>query len=294
MAKAKAKTRRALGRGLSSLIPLEDERPSGGSEEVDVNAIRPNPFQPRVDFREEEIRELVQSIESQGLLQPIIVRRKTRGYEVISGERRLRALKELGWDRIPCIVKQKVSDREMLEMALVENLQREDLNDIELGSAYQRLLLECRLTHEQLSERLGKNRSTITNTLRLQKLPAAVREMIRKGELSSGHARALLGLEDTHRIEAMARTIVARGLSVREAEEMVRRGNSGHRTQRKREKAGKSSATADPHLNECEDRLRQKLGTSVRIARSSRGGKIVIAYRGVEEMNRILELLLEA
>jgi ParB family chromosome partitioning protein len=291
---AKAKSRRALGRGLSSLIPLQSEEQSGGSEEVDVRAIRPNPFQPRADFKDEEIKELVQSIESQGLLQPIIVRRKTRGYEVISGERRLRALKQLGWERIPCIVKQKVSDREMLEMALVENLQREDLNDMELAAAYQHLLLECRLTHEQLSERLGKNRSTITNTLRLQKLPAAVREMIRKGTLSSGHARALLGLEDTSRLVDLARAIVSRALSVREAEEMVRRSNSAGRKHAGRKNTEKRAATADPHLTAYEDRLRERFGTAVRIAGSAKSGKIVIAFRGVEQMNRLLELLLEA
>ena len=194
---ANKKTRQALGRGLSSLIPVYDAEmvAEGDILSVDIDSIMPNPFQPRKNFNKEEIGSLADSIRSQGLLQPIVLRKKGRGHEIISGERRLRAMRHLGEKRIPAIVKEKISDGKMLEMALVENIQREDLNDIELGKSYQRLIVECRLSHKDLSERIAKSRSAITNTIRLLKLPEKIQTLIRGGKISSGHARALLSIK---------------------------------------------------------------------------------------------------
>lgn len=192
---ANKKTRQALGRGLSSLIPVLDGEKISDTDILDVaiDEIMPNPFQPRKDFNREEIESLADSIKSQGLLQPVVLRKRAGRYEIISGERRLRAMKHIGEKSIPAIVKEKISDGKMLEMALVENIQREDLNDIELAKSYQRLLFECGLSHKDLSEHIGKSRSAITNTLRLLKLPEKIQTLTREGKISSGHARALFG-----------------------------------------------------------------------------------------------------
>jgi ParB family transcriptional regulator, chromosome partitioning protein len=203
--------RRALGRGLTNLIPVDTEE-SGSDNEVvlvDINVITSNPFQPRQTFDKEEIRNLAQSIEKQGLLQPILLRKKEDGYEIISGERRFKALKHLGHDKVPCIVKPKITDHEMIEMALVENIQREDLNDIEQAAAYHRLMIDCGLSHDEISKKVGKSRSTITNFLRLLKLPGQIQEMVRRKDLSMGHARALLGIDDPHQQMALAEKIAA-------------------------------------------------------------------------------------
>lgn len=191
-------TRRALGRGLSNLIPTPVENQSGNEEiqELNISNIRPNPFQPRIDFEEEEIRGLAESIEAQGLLQPVVVRKKEDYFEIVSGERRYRAFCLLKREKIPCIVKTQITDREMLELALVENIQREELNEIEMAIAYQKLLLECSYTHDQLSKQVGKSRTSITNTLRLLNLPEEIQQMLRKNQISMGHARALLAIED--------------------------------------------------------------------------------------------------
>jgi ParB family chromosome partitioning protein len=291
----KAHQRRALGRGLSALIPLEaeDVGSQSGTEQVDINAIAVNPFQPRTDFAQEEIDGLARSIEAQGLLQPLIVRKKVDGYELVSGERRLRALRQLGWDRIPCIVRRKVSDREMLELALVENVQRENLNEIELATAYQRLLLDCKLSHEQLSERVGKSRSAITNSLRLLKLPASVQEMVRRGGLSMGHARALLTLEDAGRQKELAQRAVDKGLSVRDVEDTVRE-QVGARPDRA--KAGRSARTApaqnDPDQVQHVEQLQYRYGTAVRVIPRGSGGRFEIRYHDADDFVRVMNLLL--
>ncbi|MBD3239279.1 MAG: ParB/RepB/Spo0J family partition protein [Chitinivibrionales bacterium] len=293
----KTARRRALGRGLSALIPAdhEDAGSQGGTEMVDAHALTPNPFQPRTDFDQEEIDGLAKSIEAQGLLQPVIVRKKVNGYEIVSGERRVRAMKQLGWDQIPCIVKGKVSDREMLELALVENIQRENLNDIEQAAAYQRLLLECSLSHEELSERVGKSRSTITNTLRLLKLPQHIQQLIRDGAITSGHARALLAVDDTTTLRRLADRIAKEGLSVREIEEAVResKGAAQPRPRKPRKDGGAGhNRHLDPDTTRCLEQLQYRYGTAVRINGGTDKGRVEIHYSTGDDLNRVLNLLL--
>ena len=251
----------------------------------------PNPFQPRTNFNREEIGSLAESIKSQGLLQPIVLRKSAGKYEIISGERRLRAMRHLGEKRIPAVVKEKISDGRMLEMALVENIQREDLNDIEQGKSYQRLLVECGLSHKDLSERIGKSRSAITNSIRLLKLPEKIQALIREGKISSGHARALLSIKDGHAQLALAEKIVSQGLTVRNIENITQ-------AKAKREKDGRKGVTAshtgrtDPDMKHQEDQLRYLFGTDVRIKAGTGGkGKIEINYYSREDLNRILEIL---
>ena len=290
---ANKKTRQALGRGLSSLIPVYDEDmvDEGDIVSIEVNSIMPNPFQPRTNFNREEIGSLAESIKSQGLLQPIVLRKSAGKYEIISGERRLRAVRQLGEKRIPAIVKEKISDGKMLEMALVENIQREDLNDIELGKSYQRLLVECELSHKDLSVRIGKSRSAITNVIRLLKLPEKIQGLIREGKISSGHARALLSIKDRHAQLALAEKIVSQGLTVRNIENITQ-------AKAKREKAGRKGVAAshaerkDPDIKHQEDQLRYLFGTDVRIkAGTGSKGKIEISYYSREDLNRILDIL---
>jgi len=284
--------RRALGRGLSSLIPVADDQTAEGPAIVSVNIeeIHPNPFQPRSDFNEEEIRNLAESIKNQGLLQPILVRAYENGFQIVSGERRLRALKHLGRTVAPCIIREKTSDREMLEMALVENIQRENLNEIEKAAGYNRLLVECGLSHEQLAERIGASRSAVTNTLRLLKLPEKLQEMVRRGDLSMGHARALLSISDQSRQQQLAERIVAEGLSVRDVENAVQ--NSGRGTRKAR--AVKKNQPYDPDTQQIIEKLQYKFGTAIVIrAGANKGGTIEIRYYGTEDMNRIVDILLK-
>lgn len=285
---ANKKTRQALGRGLSSLIPVLDGEKISDTDilDVDIDEIMPNPFQPRKDFNTEEIGSLADSIKSQGLLQPVVLRKRAGRYEIISGERRLRAMKHIGEKSIPAIIKEKISDGKMLEMALVENIQREDLNDIELAKSYQRLLFECGLSHKDLSEHIGKSRSAITNTLRLLKLPEKIQTLAREGKISSGHARALLAIKDKQAQYALAKKIVSKGLTVRDIENLtqvkIKRGKT-------KAKAGKHS---DPDVQHQEDQLRYLFGTDVKI-KIGRGykGRIEILYYSREDLNRILNIM---
>ena len=285
---ANKKTRQALGRGLSSLIPVLDGEKISDTDILDVaiDEIMPNPFQPRKDFNREEIESLADSIKSQGLLQPVVLRKRAGRYEIISGERRLRAMKHIGEKSIPAIVKEKISDGKMLEMALVENIQREDLNDIELAKSYQRLLFECGLSHKDLSEHIGKSRSAITNTLRLLKLPEKIQTLTREGKISSGHARALLAIKDKQAQYALVKKIISKGLTVRDIENLtqvkIKRGKT-------KAKAGKHT---DPDIQHQEDQLRYLFGTDVKI-KIGRGykGRIEIQYYSREDLNRILNIM---
>lgn len=285
---ANKKTRQALGRGLSSLIPVLDDEKISDTDilDVDIDEIMPNPFQPRKDFNTEEIGSLADSIKSQGLLQPVVLRKRAGRYEIISGERRLRAMKHIGEKSIPAIIKEKISDGKMLEMALVENIQREDLNDIELAKSYKRLLFECGLSHKDLSEHIGKSRSAITNTLRLLKLPEKIQTLTREGKISSGHARALLAIRDKQAQYAFAKKIVSKGLTVRDIENLtqvkIKRGKT-------KAKAGKHT---DPDMQHQEDQLRYLFGTDVKI-KIGRGykGRIEIQYYSREDLNRILSIM---
>lgn len=290
----KQPARRALGRGLSNLIPTNvDGANSNPNEEInllDVSSIRTNPFQPRIDFNEEEIKGLAQSIENQGLLQPVVVRQKDSHYEIISGERRFRAFCYLKREKLPCIVKTKVTDREMLELALVENIQREELNEIEKAIAYQKLLLEFSYTHEELSKQVGKSRTVITNSLRLLNLPEEIQQMLRKEKITMGHARALLALENETDQLQLAHRIETEHLSVRDIEK-----ESQANKEKKVTKAAniRKDTPLDPDIANVLERLQYKFGTAVKIKPlSENNGKLEIEYYNQVDLTRIVDLLL--
>jgi ParB family transcriptional regulator, chromosome partitioning protein len=293
------KTKLVLGRGLASLIPRAGPaatEPTGSREDdgqtdevvahISLERIARNPYQPRADFDPVALDELKRSILEKGIIQPITVRRVPGGYQLISGERRVRAAREAGLTRVPAYLIRVRSDEEMLELALIENLQRERLNPIEIGISYRRLIEECQLTQEQVAERIGKERSTITNFLRLLKLPDEIQHEVRKGELSAGHARALLSIEDRKRQLALMRRILKRGLSVREVERLVRDHEGG-----KRPASRPALRVTDSGTTSVEDRLRQLLGTRVQIKQVSGGkGEIVIEYYSADDLDRLLEI----
>jgi ParB family chromosome partitioning protein len=288
---AKSSSRRALGRGLANLIPTETETSEPGREivYVDAGAVRPNPFQPRQHFDQEEIKGLAESIRAQGLLQPLLLRKHNDHYQIVSGERRFRALQLLGTDKIPGTIRPGLSDRDMLEMALVENIQREDLSEIEKAATYRKLLTECRISHDELSKRVGKSRSAITNALRLLKLPPTVQQMIRDRALGMGHARALLAIEDEQRQIALAEKIARESLSVRDIERLSRGSKSAAGAKPK----AKSGEPADPNMTEIIDKMRYRFGTDVRVIQgTSDKGKIEISFYGTDDLNRLLDLLL--
>ena len=295
------KSRPVLGRGLESLIPRSapvapavppmGRQDDGVSEEVIVqialDRIDKNPYQPRSEFDPVALDELKRSIQEKGIIQPVTVRRVEQRFQLISGERRVRAAREAGLTHIPGYVIRVASDEEMLELALVENLQREHLNPIEVAISYRRLIEECSLSHEQLSQRLTKDRSTITNYLRLLKLPDVIQAGLRKGDLTVGHARALISIEDPTVQTAIFEKVVKKGLSVREVERMVQNWGKlrAHRA-RKILPLGTVSA-----LSSVEDRLRQTLGTKVMVRTLHDGrGEIVIEYYSADDLDRLLDL----
>lgn len=273
-----------LGKGLQALIPEIDETPLTESVKIDIDSITVNPYQPRKTFTEDKMAELVRSILEHGILQPLIVRATGDGYELVAGERRWRAAKAAGLEQVPVIIRQ-FSTREMMEIALIENLQREDLNPLEEAYAYRRLMDEFGYTQEQMAERLGKSRPAIANTLRLLTLHAAVREKVEKGELTEGHARALLALPLEKQPEA-ARKVTELGLSVRETEKMAA-GETRVARSKSREKK------QDAYLVDLEEKLRQSLGAPVKIKNGARGsGKIEISFYDPSELERLCELML--
>src|SRR3989454_143216 len=279
--------RRRLGRGLEALLgPTREEAEREGSlVELPVREIRPNPFQPRQDVDAASLEELKSSIQQAGLLQPVVVRTAASGgYELIAGERRLRACQALGWERVPA-VKREVDDRTVLTLALIENLQRDDLSPVDEGRGYDRLIAEFQLTQQDVADAVGRDRSTVANALRLLKLPEAVLAMLHGGELSVGHARALLALEDPRVATTLAREAVAQGLSVREVEDRVRGGRAPER--RPRLKRGMGQA---PEVRRVEEALRRRLGTDVRVTLRARGkGQLHISFYSNEDLARVLE-----
>jgi ParB family chromosome partitioning protein len=282
--------RKALGRGLSNLIPTQNESENSNEEIhlIDINVIHTNPFQPRIDFDDDEIQGLADSINNQGLLQPVVVRPKDNFYEIISGERRTRAFKLLGKDKVPCIIRTKVTDREMLELALVENIQREELNEIEKAIAYQKLILECNYTHDELSKQVGKSRTVITNTLRLLNLPEEVQHFLRKNQISMGHARALLSLQDTKEIVDVANRIITENLSVRDIEKETQESKSV-----KKPKAPVVDEPLDPDIANVIERLQYKFGTSVIIKKFSKDkGKLEFEFYNQQDLTRIVDIFL--
>ncbi len=284
--------RKALGKGINALIPdFEIGVPQSGGEgagpaEILVDDIVPNQLQPRKFFDDEKLQELIQSIQEKGVLQPVIVQKgKGNHYELVVGERRWRASKKAGLKKIPAIIR-NVSDAESLEIAIIENIHRHDLNPIEEAQAYSQLANEFGLTQEKLSKRLGKNRATIANTLRLLKLPNGVKEDMVAGRLSMGHARALLGLESAKDIETLRREILKKDLNVRQIEERVRQLKTP--TQAKAPQKKK-----DIFLKNLETDLERKLATKVEINPKQKGGKLVITYYSSDDLERIRALLVK-
>lgn len=284
-----ADKRPALGRGLSALIPdlPAPAQPPGPSEralEVDTDLLRPNKFQPRTQMDDDRIEELARSIRSNGIIQPIVVRKVDGGYEIVAGERRWRASQRAGLLKVPVVVRDIPEDR-LLAVALIENIQREDLNPIEEATAYSRLGEEFHLTQDQIAEAVGKDRSSIANYVRLLKLPQEVRDNVGSGALSMGHARAILGLPDEASQLGVARDVVAKRLSVRETEALVKKGGQPA--------LERSERTKDVHTRAAEDRLRFALGTRVRIERRGKGGRIEIDFANETELQRLFETLTE-
>jgi ParB family transcriptional regulator, chromosome partitioning protein len=278
--------RRALGRGLSALIP-EPEAPFGPAPagEVPISALDPNPFQPRGTPDPARLAELAASIRESGIVQPILVRRRGERFQIIAGERRFRAAEQAGLVNVPVTVRD-VDDEHLLELALVENIQREELNPIEEAQAYHRLQDEFRLTQDEIARRVGRDRTTIANTLRLLRLPRELREMVAAGRLDAGHARALLALERAEDQLALGREAARRGLSVREVERRV----ALLRAPRSRGVRSRK----DANTRAAEERLHAALGARVEIARRGRGGAIRVLFTGEAELNRLFELLLRA
>jgi ParB family transcriptional regulator, chromosome partitioning protein len=280
--------RSALGKGLSALIP-ETSEPQAGVTELDVELLRPNEYQPRLRVDDARLEELAQSIRAHGVIQPIVVRRAGETYEIIAGERRWRAAQHAGLRRVPVVVRevQSESPHDLLEMALIENIQREDLNAIEEGIAYRRLADEFALTQDAIAKAVGKDRSTVANMVRLLKLPDEVQEEVAAGRLSMGHARALLALTDAAAQRTLARDIIARNLSVRETEGLVKKSAEPDPVARTVSKP----QPADVHTRAAEDKLRLQLGTRVRIVRRGKKGRIEIEFVSEEELIRIYDML---
>lgn len=284
--------RQVLGRGLSAL--LGEETTKGSGEELldlDLDLIEPNSEQPRTRFTEENLEELTQSIRVNGIVQPIVVRRKGMRYQIVAGERRWRAGQRAGLQKIPAVVKE-VSDEKLLELALVENIQRQELNPIEEAKAYKNLINTIGLTQEMVAERVGKNRTVITTSLRLLKLPDEIQKLIEEEKISAGHGRALLMIDDTAAQSRIARTVMEMSLSVRETEKSVKRLNRGEK-----QNVGKSAAPPkiDANTKAAETKLRRHLGTNVHIIPDGKGtgGKIEIEYYGDVDLDRIFNSILK-
>ncbi len=270
--------RRGLGKGLEALIPI-----APGVTEVEVDSIVPNPRQPRRALDPEALQELAASIREQGLVQPLVVAEIEGGYQLLVGERRWRAASLAGLEMVPVVVRE-ATPQQMLELALVENLQREDLNPLEAAAAYHQLVEEFGMTQQQIADKVGKNRVTVTNTLRLLKLPNRVKETLLAEVINEGHARAMLRLRDERAQMQVLHAIIKRGLSVRQTEELVRRLVD-------EPEAKPKAPEKSPELRALEDRFRQALGTKVSLNRSKRGGKLVIYFYSQEELQAIYDLI---
>ncbi|XID91727.1 ParB/RepB/Spo0J family partition protein [Paenibacillaceae bacterium WGS1546] len=274
-----------LGKGLDALITSLSIKEDDKIVEIPLTQLRANPYQPRKTFEEEAIKELAESIREHGVIQPIVVRQALKGYEIIAGERRFRASQLLGNATIPAVVR-TYNDQQVMEIALIENVQREDLNSIEVAIAYQAIMNQFNLTQEELSLKVGKSRSHIANFLRLLSLPDEIKEYVSRGTLSMGHARALAGVKDDALKRQLAKQVVASEWSVRELEEAVQQNDA--------KKAAKPKAKAkkrDPYIEEIEETLREKFQTTVRIKPNKDKGRIELSYFGKNDLERLLELL---
>lgn len=280
--------RKALGRGLSSL--LGDENQEGAKTpalEIDIHLIEPNPEQPRTRFAEEALEDLTQSIRANGIVQPLVLRERGGRYQIVAGERRWRAAQRAGLKRVPAIVRD-VSDEKLLELALIENIQRHDLNSVEEARAYRKLIDTIGLTQEQVAERVGKSRNIVATAMRILRLPAEILKLIEQEKISAGHARALMVLEDTQAQKRLAKTIAETGMSVREAE------RAANRLAKAPEKKSQAAAP-DPNVRAAEVKLQRHLGSNVTIRpiKGKKGGKIEIEYYTMDDLNRIYDSILK-
>jgi len=285
-------SKKALGKGIDALLGGDQHAEASSIAEVALADLRPNPEQPRHDFNESALRELADSIREKGVLQPVLAEADDGGgYVIVAGERRVRAARLAGLERIPVVVRQFTAE-EKLEIALIENVQREDLSPIEEAHAYKRLMEIASLSQEQVAQKVGKDRSTVANTIRLLKLPEDAQSALDKGTISPGHARALLMLVNVSDQQVLLRRIVDKGISVREAEEMagaLNRGKKGAHTESRT--ASGSNRRAGPDIRDLEQRLIEKLGTKVEVKGSASKGKIQISYFSADDLERILQIL---
>ena len=282
-----------LGKGINALIPEHPD--SGGPDDntrqivyINVDEIEPNPFQARTEFDPEHIDELMRSIQEKGVIQPITVNRVGQSYHLIAGERRWRATRQAGFETIPAIVHEIESQQDLMELSLIENIQRENLTPIEEAEGYRALMDRCFLTQEQVAQKVGKNRSTVANLLRLLNLPLEIQDFLRQGRLQMGHARALLGLDDDDDRLELARRAAEEKLTAREVERAVNARRSG-RDKKKKQKA--EQRDVDPLVREQEERLQHRFGTAIHIRRSGNRGRIEIEFYDDGDLDRILELL---
>ena len=278
--------RKVLGKGISALIPEREKTVTGSAESVmniDVSKVSPSKYQPRELFNKERLNELVASIKEKGVVQPVLVRERSDGnYELIAGERRLRAVKQLGFDKIPAIIRKVDSDTDLMELSLIENIQRDNLNAIEEAHAYQRLIDEFHFDLEKIGKAVGKDKTSISNTTRLLRLPKKIQDCISSEQISMGHGRALLGLDDQKRQLKLCERIVKKGLSVRETEQLVSKGLGVGK---------KRKSPKDQNLIAIEEDLQRLLGTKVQIIHSNKRGRIQIEYFSLDDFERILRLL---
>lgn len=276
---------KGLGKGLDAFFPKIDGEKEENVQKISINELRPNPYQPRKFFDEEAIEELKLSILEHGILQPIIVRKSIKGYEIVVGERRYRAAKEAKLETVPAVVRQ-LSEQQMMELAVLENLQREDLSPIEEGHAYQTLMKKLKLTQEELAKRLGKSRPHIANHVRLLSLPKTVQNYISDGKISMGHGRALLGLKNKDKLPAIVDKIINEGLNVRQLEQLIQHLNENVSRETKKVKP----PTKNVFIKEQESFLRERFGTTVHIKQKKNKGKIEIEFFSEEDLTRILHL----
>ncbi|KPV42502.1 ParB/RepB/Spo0J family partition protein [Alicyclobacillus ferrooxydans] len=275
--------KKGLGKGLEALIPQLNVTEADAVHEVAIEELRPNPYQPRREFNQEKLKELAESIEQHGIIQPLIVRKsKVKGYDIVAGERRFRAAQLVGLERVPVVVRE-FSEVELMEVAVIENLQREDLNALEIAEAYANLMEKANMTQEQLARRVGQSRSHVANMLRLLQLPSSVQQYVSRGTLSMGHARALLAVDNAKKQSQLADLVVQQEMSVRKLESLVYNPEKNVSRETKVKK--------DPNVQLYEDEFRRYLGTSVKILQGKKRGKIEIEYFSRDDLERILGLI---
>ena len=286
-ANAGKRKKMALGKGLGALIPEVDKGKEAGQDYFlcDIELIRPNRFQPRLNFSEEDLQELTDSVKSQGILQPLLVRKDEDGYELIAGERRLRAAKRARLSQVPVVLK-RVDDNKMLEMAIVENIQRANLNPIEEAEAYHRLITQLNLTQDQASARVGKSRSAVANFLRLRQLPDQIKDSITDGSLAMGHARAILGAEERSQQLAAWRAVVAKGLSVRQTESLIRRLKS-----EKKKPQVSRNRTEEIYFSGLAEDLSRHFGTKIMIKKTGQKGRVEIEFYSNDDLDQLIKRL---